>query len=60
MCLLERFWQDQRGYEMAELLVIIAAVTAIASIVAGILSPELRDVYQRAVGSVIDIMGSGY
>lgn len=50
----------REGYSLAEVLIIAAAVTVLASSVLAILMPEIRALYQGAVQKTVDIMGSGF
>ncbi|WP_353928503.1 hypothetical protein [Desulfofundulus kuznetsovii] len=50
----------EEGYSLAEILVVAVALATVAASVLAILMPEVRSLYQKAVGAVTDIMGSGF
>lgn len=52
--------QEEEGYTLGEVLIAAAALATIATSVLSILMPEVRSLYQKAVGAVTDIMGSGF
>ncbi|QGP93390.1 hypothetical protein MGLY_27980 [Neomoorella glycerini] len=57
---LKKCLQGEEGYTLGEMLIVAAALAATAASVMAILMPEVRSLYQKAVGTVTDIMGSGF
>ncbi|AEG15974.1 hypothetical protein Desku_2443 [Desulfofundulus kuznetsovii DSM 6115] len=60
MCRLKKCLSGEEGYSLAEILVVAVALATVAASVLAILMPEVRSLYQKAVGAVTDIMGSGF
>lgn len=59
MCL-KRLISSERGYSLAEVLVVAAALATTAAGIMAVLMPEVRQLYQKAVGTLTGILGSGF
>lgn len=55
---LKKIWSDERGYEMAELLVIVAVLGLIATAVLGTMRTGLDNAATNVGGKVNDIIDS--